>query len=30
MFSVRPRLIHEGYNPAYCYDKKTNQFLEKL
>ena len=30
MFSVRPRLIHETYNPAFCYDNKTNQFVEKV
>ena len=30
IFSVRPRLIHEGHNAAFCYDNKTNQYLEKL
>jgi hypothetical protein len=30
IFSVRPRLIHEGHIPAFCYDKKTLRFIEKL
>jgi hypothetical protein len=30
IFSVRPRLIHEGHDPGFCYDNKTNQFVERL
>jgi hypothetical protein len=30
MFSVKPNLVHHGHNPAFCYENKTNQFVEKL
>jgi hypothetical protein len=30
LFSVRTDVINHAPDPAYCYDKKSNQFVEKL